>query len=92
VELEVGVAGRVGAAAETAAYLAVLDAVDAAARAGATFAHVRITQSHRELTVDVEDDAPLPPSTRSSLADRIGTLDGSLHWQANSVRAVIPCG
>jgi signal transduction histidine kinase len=92
VELDVRIDARPWAAAETAAYLAVLDAVDTAARAGATFARVRVTQSRGELTVEVAVDAELPRDTRSSIADRIGALDGSLDWQAQSVRAVIPCG
>jgi signal transduction histidine kinase len=91
VELDVEVEDRVAAAAETAAYLTVLEAVETAASAGAAFAHVRALRDGGELIVEIEDDAPRTRVIRIVVADRIGTLGGTLDWRANSVRAVIPC-
>ena len=83
--------GRYSAAVETAAYVTVAEAVEDAARRGATFAAVDVRREDSRLLVTVEDDGLERDSQLLHLADRIGALDGSLEVGPTRVRAEIPC-
>jgi signal transduction histidine kinase len=83
---------RYATAVETAAYLAVCEAVDSAARRGAEHALVRVTRADGALIVTVQDDALHDGRWPVSIADRVGALGGSVEVTARQCRAVIPCG
>ena len=99
---------RYATAVETAAYLAVSEAVvvalttvdgcavseavDSAARRGAEHALVSVTRADGALIVTVQDDALHDGRWPVSIADRVGALGGSVEVTAGQCRAVIPCG
>ncbi|MBV9801013.1 MAG: hypothetical protein JO039_23395 [Solirubrobacterales bacterium] len=87
---------------EIASYYVVAEALTNVAKyARATAAEVRITQSNGSVTVEVSDDGvggadPEHGSGLRGLADRVGSLDGSLEVDSparhgTTVRATIPC-
>jgi signal transduction histidine kinase len=91
VELDMAVGERMSTAVETAAYLTVLEAVETCARAGATFARLRIRHYARELVIEIEGDGDPSGGWPLAVADRIGTLGGQLDAHGSSLCAVIPC-
>ena len=93
--------GRAPAAAETAAYFIVSEALTNVARhANAEHAAVIVRSSREHLEVEVRDDGdggadPTSGSGLRGLADRVGVLDGSLEVESPAgvgtvLRAAIP--
>jgi signal transduction histidine kinase len=78
-------------AVETTAYVTVAQAIEDAARRGATFVDVRAGLDDGRLVVVVEDDGA-PRSTRLlQLEDRVGALGGTLEVGVTTVHAELPC-
>jgi signal transduction histidine kinase len=84
--------GRYPAAIETAAYLLVVEALDDAARRGASYAAVSAMQDGGRLVVTVEDDGSDRTAAMVQLADRVGALEGRLAVEPTRLRAELPCG
>jgi signal transduction histidine kinase len=82
---------RYPAAVETAAYLVVAEAIDDAARRGASYAAVRAPRQDERLVVDVDDDGSERTSTMIHLSDRVGAVGGRLEVEPTALRAEIPC-
>jgi signal transduction histidine kinase len=76
---------------ETAAYFAIVEAVDDAAGRAAVRAAVRVVESNRRLLVSVEDDGAERTSALAALSDRVGALGGSVAVGARALQAEIPC-
>jgi signal transduction histidine kinase len=91
VDIGVTAEDRSPAAVETAAYLVAAEAIDDAARRGATYAAVSVLHEGDRLVVDVEDDGSGRSSTMIRLADRVGAVGGGLEVEATTLRAEIPC-
>ena len=84
---------RFAAAAETAAYVVVAEAVDDAARRAATHVEVAVAEDRRCLIVDVcHDGTECTPTVVTHLRDRVGALGGRVDVNGTRVRAEIPCG
>ena len=92
VELHDVAEGRYPAAVETAAYLVVAEALQDAAGRGASHATIGIVQDGGWLVVTVADDGTSRTSSMVQLADRVGSLDGSLAVDPTRLRAELPCG
>ena len=84
-------AERYSAPVETAAYLVVAEAIDDAARRGASYAVVGAPVDREFLVVEVEDDGSERTSTMIHLADRVGAIGGRLEIEPTTLRAEIPC-
>jgi signal transduction histidine kinase len=91
VELRVMTQERYGAPAETAAYLAVAAMIDEAAERGATFVTVGVGREGERLVVTIRHDGADRSSELIKVADRVGSLGGTLELGRGSLRAVIPC-
>jgi signal transduction histidine kinase len=78
-------------AVETTAYVTVAEAIDDAARRGATFLAARVRREDLRLVITVEDDGARRSARLLHLADRVGALGGSLDVGATTLRAEIPC-
>jgi signal transduction histidine kinase len=91
IELGVVTKERFSPPVETAAYRAVAEAIDDAARREATFVSVDVDREGERLLVTVEDDGSEHSSPLIHLADRIGALGGSLEVSQTTLRAAIPC-
>jgi len=78
-------------AVETTAYVTVAEAIDDAARRGATFLAARVGREDDRLVITVEDDGAWRSARLLHLADRVGALGGSLDVGATTLRAEIPC-
>jgi signal transduction histidine kinase len=76
---------------ETAAYLTVAEAIDDAARRGATLVGADVRRDGGDLLVTVEDDGAARRSQLVHLADRVGAIGGTLEARARTLRAKIPC-
>ena len=92
VELGNVTAERYSAPVETAAYLTAAEAIDDAARRGATLASVDVDRDGDGLVLTVYDDGAARTSTLVHVADRVGALGGSLDVGQTTLRAEIPCG
>jgi signal transduction histidine kinase len=79
---------RFDAPVEAALYVAVREAIDDAARRGATWANVSVDG---RITLRVEDDGVARSSPLLHVADRIGALGGETTFGPNSLRAEVPC-
>jgi len=79
---------RFDAPVEAALYVAAREAIDDAARRGATWASVNVAG---RVTLAVEDDGAARSSPLVHVADRIGALGGETAFGANSLRAEVPC-
>jgi signal transduction histidine kinase len=92
VELDDAVQARYPEVVETAAYLTVAEAIEDAARRGASYAAV--TAAHRDgrLTVTVKDDGQGRTSPTPEIADRVGALGGILTVEPTRLGVEIPCG
>ena len=77
-------------AVETTAYVAVDEAIEDAARRGASFLAAGVVQEADRLVVTAEDDGDPRSSRLVHLADRIGAHGGSLEVGENTLRADIP--
>jgi signal transduction histidine kinase len=85
--------GRCAVEAETAAYVAVVEAVADAARRSAGYATVRVERDEQSLTVLVADDgSPREPAALQHVTDRVEALGGRVRLEPGAVRAEIPCG
>jgi signal transduction histidine kinase len=82
---------RYPAPVETAAYFVVAEAIDEAARRGASYAVVNAREEDGLLVVEVEDDGSEGTSTMIHVADRIGAIGGRLEIDPTTLRAEIPC-
>jgi len=82
---------RFSAAVESAAYYAVEEAVHDAASRGASFAAVSVSVAGDRLVVTVDDDGRDRVGPLVHVADRIGAFGGSVHAEANNLRAELPC-
>jgi signal transduction histidine kinase len=82
---------RYPAPVETAVYLVVAEAIDDAARRGASYAVVSAPRRDERLVVQVEDDGSERTSTMIHLADRVGAIGGRLEVEPTTLRAEIPC-
>jgi signal transduction histidine kinase len=82
---------RYPAAVETAAYFAVVEAVDDACERHASAAAVTVAQDDGRLTVTVSDDGSARTSAMAALADRVGALGGALVVEPTTLRVEIPC-
>jgi signal transduction histidine kinase len=82
---------RFQAPVETAAYLAVSEAVRDAAGRGASFVSADVHLEGPGLVVVARDDGSPRSSALVHLADRIGALGGELEVKGSTLRAVIPC-
>jgi signal transduction histidine kinase len=76
---------------ETAAYLAVSEAVHDAAGRGASFVSADVRLEGPRLVVVASDDGSPRSSALVHLADRVGALGGELEVGESTLRAVIPC-
>jgi signal transduction histidine kinase len=79
---------RFDAPVEAALYVAAREAIDDAARRGATWSSVEVAG---RVTLTVEDDGAARSSPLVHVADRIGALGGGTTFGANSLRAEVPC-
>ncbi len=91
VEIRNAVARRFPAPVETAAYLLVIEALDDAARRGASHATIHTLWDPDRLVVTVEDNGSDRDSELVRLADRVGALSGTLEVEPTRLRARIPC-
>jgi len=91
VEIRDVAAERYPAPVETAAYLLVTEALDDAARRGASHAAVDTVRDDDRLVVTVEDDGSDRDSALVRLADRVGALGGTLEVEPTRLQGKIPC-
>ena len=91
VEIGETVGERYPAPVETTAYLVVAEAIDDAARRGASYATVSAPRRGERLVVTVEDDGSGRTSTMIHLADRVGAIGGRLEVKPRALRAELPC-
>ena len=90
VPVELSLSGeRYDAPVEAALYVAVREAVDDAARRGATWTRVALDG---RATLTVEDDGTARSAPLVHVADRVGALGGETWFSENTLRAEIPCG
>jgi signal transduction histidine kinase len=82
---------RYAPAIEMAAYLAIAEAIDDAARRNATFIVVAAARAADRLVVRARDDGAARESALLHLADRIGALGGFVDIGPTTLRAEIPC-
>ena len=103
VEVDIELADRPTAAAESTAYFVVAEGLaNVAKHAAATRAQVRITRRDGWLVVEVRDDGvggadPAGGSGLAGLADRVASVDGRLAVDSPEggptvIRAEVPCG
>ena len=83
--------GRYAAPVEATAYLLVAEAIEDAARRGASFAAVRTVRDDGRLVIEVADDGTVRASAMIHVADHVGAVGGRLEVEATTVRAEIPC-
>jgi signal transduction histidine kinase len=102
VEVDIELADRPAAVAESTAYFVVAEGLaNVAKHAAATRAQVRITRQDRWLVVEVRDDGvggadPAGGSGLAGLADRVASVDGRLAVDSPEggptvIRAEVPC-
>jgi signal transduction histidine kinase len=91
VEVRDAAAERYPAPVEMAAYVLVTEALDDAARRGASHALVHTVRDDDRLVVTVEDNGPDRDSDMVRLADRVGALGGTLKVEPTRLRGRIPC-
>jgi signal transduction histidine kinase len=91
VELDAELDERLPMPVETTAYFVVAEAIDDAARRGASYAVVSGPRHDERLVVEVKDDGSERTSTMIHLADRVGAVGGRLQVEPTTLRAEIPC-
>jgi signal transduction histidine kinase len=91
VEVRADSAPRCPQPVEMAAYILVREAVDDAARRGASEVVVEAVREGGWLVVTVVDDGAGRSSHPVRLADRVSALGGTLAIEASSLRGEIPC-
>ena len=77
---------------EATAYFVVAEAIEDAARRGASHAVVSAPRHDEQLVVKVEDDGEQRTSEMVHLADRVGAVGGRLQVEPTTLLAEIPCG
>jgi signal transduction histidine kinase len=82
---------RYPAAVEAAAYFAVADAIEGAARRGADHATVSVSRRDGRLVVTVEDNGHGHPSPTPAVADRIVAVAGQVGTTDTACQVEIPC-
>jgi signal transduction histidine kinase len=82
---------RYPAPVETAAYYAVTEAVDDAARRGASHATVTVVRVEARLILRIDTHGSEVGSPMVALADRVGALGGSVLVAPTGCRVEIPC-
>jgi signal transduction histidine kinase len=82
---------RYAATAEAAAYFAVTEVIDSAARRGADHATVSLAEHNRRLIVTINHNGRQSPSPTAVLADRVGALGGNVSATSTECRVEIPC-
>lgn len=92
VDMNVTVASdRLPAPIESAAYFAVVEAVQGAQARRATQIHVTVEQERRRLLVEVKDDGRESALVPTVVADRVGALGGTVTSGPGRCRMEIPC-
>lgn len=91
VELGAMAPERYSAPVETAAYLTVAEAIDDATERRAGFVSVDVHREGDGLLIAIEDNGADRTSRFTHLADRIGSLGGTLENEPKALRVVIPC-
>jgi signal transduction histidine kinase len=91
IEILPGEHRRYPAAVEAAAYFAVTDAIEDAARRGAGHATVTVSRRDRRLVVTVDDNGRGRPSPAPAVADRVGAIAGEVTTTDTACRVEIPC-
>ena len=91
VELDAVAEERYAAAVESAAYRAVVEAVQDAAHSGASHARVQVAPEDGRLVVEVHDDGAHRTTALLPVADRVGALGGRVDVEPTLIRAEIPC-
>ena len=91
VELHGVETGRYPPGVETTAFVAAVEAIDDAARRGATFVQVRVERRSDRLVLLAEDDGRPRSAPMIHLADRVGALAGTLAADPNAIRVELPC-
>jgi signal transduction histidine kinase len=76
---------------ETAAYFAVIEAVDDAVRRGARYASVALAHRGESLIASIEDDGASRSSTLMSIEDRVGAAGGTVAFGPITCRIELPC-
>ena len=76
---------------ESAAYVAVAEALEDAVSRGAGGATVSAVQEDGRLVITVEDDGAACRSSMVQVADRVGAVGGTLRVEPASLRAEFPC-
>jgi signal transduction histidine kinase len=76
---------------ERTTYVILAEAIDDAARRGATFLSVRVRRDGDRLVIMVDDDGAPRSDGMLQLADRVGALGGTLDIGGTTLRAEIPC-
>lgn len=82
---------RYPAAIEAAAYFAVAEAIDGAARRSAAHAIVSVMRQDGRLIVTVNGDGQENGSPEETLADRVGALGGAVTVEETGWRVEMPC-
>jgi len=91
VELGAVAPDREPPAIESTAYVTVADAIDDAARRGATVLSARVRRDDEHLVVTIEDDGAQRSGGLLHLADRVGAVGGTLEVGDTTLRADLPC-
>ena len=91
VELDEVASERQPPAVESTAYLTVAEAIEDAARRGASFLSVRVHSADGRLSITVQDEGRPRSHDLPQLADRVGALGGTLELGDTTLRAEIPC-
>jgi hypothetical protein len=82
---------RYSSAVENAAYVVVAEAVDDAVARGATHVEADVARQRDQLRVTVRGDGANRTSPLVHLADRVGSIGGSLETGSTILQAEIPC-
>jgi signal transduction histidine kinase len=91
VELTDTVSRRLGSGIETAAYVAVAEAIADAHSRGATHVTIAVQLVDSHVVIAATDDGVQRTSALVHLADRVGALGGTLEVGPAALRAEIPC-
>jgi signal transduction histidine kinase len=91
IEISETAPSRYAAPVEATAYLVVAEAIDDAARRGASFAAVSTVRDDERLVIQVADDGTARASPMTHIADHVGAVGGLLEVEPTTLRAEIPC-
>jgi signal transduction histidine kinase len=91
VEITAAPSARYPAAVETAAYIAVAEAIDDAVARDATFVGIAVREEGDRLVLVADDDGAPRRSPPVHVCDRVGALAGVVDARETTLRAEIPC-